>query len=358
MRRSDTKRLNGESDRSARTVKKMKILVTGSAGFIGYHLCDLLLKRGHEVFGVDAYTPYYDVALKQNRHARLIGLNGFESEKLQLEDQEALSRVFNFFKPNVVIHLAAQAGVRYSIENPEAYVLSNLVGTSNLLEQVKAREIQHFMFASTSSVYGGLDKMPFCELDPTDNPMSFYAATKKAGEVLSHSYAHLFDIPTTCFRFFTVYGPWGRPDMALFKFTQAILDSKPIDVFNHGEMYRDFTYVEDLVHAILRLMRLPPALGGEEIAGDSISNNAPWRVVNIGNSKSESLLDFIEALELELGVKAKKNFLPLQAGDVPKTWADCSLLAELTGSRPSTSIEMGIRNFVRWYRQYYENPDR
>ena len=336
----------------------MKVLVTGSAGFIGYHLCDLLLRSGHEVFGVDAYTPYYDVELKQNRHARLNGLNGFDSEKLQLEDAEALSRVFSSFKPNVVIHLAAQAGVRYSIENPEAYVSSNLVGTSNLLERVKKSEIQHFMFASTSSVYGGLEKMPFCETDPTGKPMSFYAATKKAGEVLSHSYAHLFDIPTTCFRFFTVYGPWGRPDMALFKFTKAILDSEPIDVFNHGEMYRDFTYVDDLVQAILRLMYLPPVLGGEEIAGDSISNDAPWRVVNIGNSKSESLLRFVEVLENELGMKAKKNFLPLQAGDVPKTWADCSLLTELTSFKPSTPIGVGIRNFVHWYRQYYENRDR
>ena len=200
--------------------------------------------------------------------------------------------------------------------------------------------------------------MPFRELDPTDNPMSFYAATKKAGEVLSHSYAHLFDIPTTCFRFFTVYGPWGRPDMALFKFTQAILDSKPIDVFNHGEMYRDFTYVGDLVEAIIRLMLLPPIRGEQQIAGDSISNNAPWRVVNIGNSKSESLLKFIEVVEGELGMKAKKKFLPLQAGDVPKTWADCSLLTELTGFKPSTPIETGIKNFVHWYRQYYENPDR
>ena len=350
--------LNGESDRNERTIEKMKILVTGSAGFIGYHLCELLLKEGHEVFGVDAFTPYYDVQLKQDRHTRLNRLNGFNSERLHLEDAEALTRIFSSFAPEVVIHLAAQAGVRYSIDNPEVYVSSNLVGTCNLLEQVKKNEIQHFLFASTSSVYGASTEMPFEEADPSNSPMSFYAATKKAGEVMSHSYAHLFDIPTTCFRFFTVYGPWGRPDMALFKFTRAILDSLPIDVFNHGEMHRDFTYVDDLVQAILRLVTAPPGLEDLKIKNDSKSQSAPWRVVNIGNSKSESLLRFIEVLEGELGEKAKKNFLPLQAGDVPKTWADCSLLTELTGFKPSTPIETGIRNFVHWYRQYYENLDR
>ena len=336
----------------------MKILVTGSAGFIGYHLCDLLLREGHEVFGLDSFTPYYDVELKESRHARLIGFNGFDSENLPLEDAEALSRVFSSFEPEVVIHLAAQAGVRYSIDNPEVYVSSNLVGTCNLLEQVRNSEIQLFMFASTSSVYGGSTKMPFHEADPSNSPMSFYAATKKAGEVISHSYAHLFNIPITCFRFFTVYGPWGRPDMALFKFTRAILDSKPIDVFNYGEMYRDFTYVDDLVQAIKRLMYVPPRAEIEKIGSDSISQDAPWRVVNIGNSKSESLLDFIEALERELGKEAKKNFLPLQPGDVPKTWADCSLLTELTGFKPGTPIETGIRQFVRWYKLYYESPGR
>ena len=357
MRRSDTKTVKSEADRNAQTVERMKILVTGSAGFIGYHLCGLLLKEGHEVFGVDALTPYYDVELKKNRHARLKRLNGFDSEKLALEDAEALSRVFSFFKPNIVIHLAAQAGVRYSIDKPEAYVSSNLVGTCNLLEQVRKSEIHHFMFASTSSVYGGSTKMPFDETDPSNRPLSFYAATKKSGEVISHSYAHLFDIPTTCFRFFTVYGPWGRPDMALFKFTRAILDSEPIDVFNHGEMHRDFTYIDDLVQAILSLMHLAPGLSREEVTDDSILKTAPWRVVNIGNSKSESLLKFIEVLERELGMKAKKNFLPIQAGDVPKTWANCSLLTSLTGFRPSTPIEIGIRHFVRWYRHYYEISD-
>ena len=334
----------------------MTVLITGSAGFIGYHLARLLLSRGVAVVGYDGMTDYYDVRLKQRRHQMLLQNQNFRAQEGMLEDLERLRALALEVKPKVIIHLAAQAGVRYSLENPRAYVDANLVGAFNVMEIARELAVDHLLMASTSTVYGANEKIPFAETDQADAPMTLYAATKKANEAMAHSYAHLHHIPTTMFRFFTVYGPWGRPDMALFKFTKGVLEGTPIDVYNDGDMYRDFTYVTDLVRGIELLIHQPPEMPnerGEPIAGDSLSPNAPHRVVNMGNGDKVRLLDFIEAIETACERKAIKNFMPMQKGDVPATWADNSLLRALTGYAPQTEVREGVQKFVDWYREYY-----
>lgn len=334
----------------------MRVLVTGSAGFIGFSLARRLIADGHTVTGFDGMTPYYDVRLKHKRHALLEQTNGFRAHIGMLEDKDALKRAVDDCEPDMIVHLAAQAGVRYSLENPDAYISANLVGTFNVLEVAREVQPQHLLLASTSSVYGGNEKMPFAETELTDSPMTLYAATKKAGESMSHSYSHLWKIPTTCFRFFTVYGPWGRPDMALFKFVKAIEVGTPIDVYGEGAMNRDFTYVDDLVESIKRLMERPPETGVPvEGITDSLSPVAPWRVVNIAGGRSVGLLEFIETIEKALGKTAIKNMLPMQKGDVKGTHANADLLMALTGNIPTTSVEAGIAEFVKWYRQDYAN---
>lgn len=335
----------------------MKVLITGAVGFIGFHLSNYLLAGGHEVLGIDGMTKYYDVSLKEARLTILRQSNAFSFLQAMLEDKTALEEASDGFAPDVIIHLAAQAGVRYSLEAPEAYISANVVGTFNVLELAKKLRPKHLLIASTSSVYGGNESMPFGEADRTDFPISLYAATKKACEAMSHSYAHLFQIPTTCFRFFTVYGPWGRPDMALFKFVDAIEANKPIDVYGNGEMKRDSTFVGDLVEGIARLMDAVPVVG-QPAAGaiDSLSPVAPWRVVNIAGGQPTQLMDFISAIEAELGKTATKNFMPMQPGDVEATWADSNLLASLTGFVPNTGLTESVSQFVRWYRAYQPRP--
>ncbi|SFP05183.1 NAD-dependent epimerase/dehydratase family protein [Qipengyuania nanhaisediminis] len=332
-------------------------LVTGAAGFIGYFTCKRLLADGFRVIGVDSLSDYYDPGLKRRRQADLLQNPGFRIVNEPIEQSGLLMDFFEAEQPDIVVHLAAQAGVRYSIENPRSYLESNLVGTFELLEAARAHPPEHMLLASTSSAYGANTEMPYRETMKTDHQMSFYAATKKANEAMAHSYAHLFDLPITMFRFFTVYGPWGRPDMALFKFTRAMLSGEPIDVYNHGEMSRDFTYVEDLVEAVRRLIDVPPVRpdGPEDVAeGDSLSPVAPWRIVNIGNSKPVQLGDMIAAIEAALGVTAKRNLMPMQPGDVPATWADAELLRSLTGYVPATDIKDGVARFTQWYRDYYD----
>ena len=332
-------------------------LVTGAAGLIGYFTCKRLLADGFRVIGVDSLSDYYDPALKRRRQSELLQNPGFRIVNAPIEQPALLMDLFEAEKPDVVVHLAAQAGVRYSIENPRSYLESNLVGTFELLEAARAHPPQHMLLASTSSAYGANTEMPYRETMKADHQMSFYAATKKANEAMAHSYAHLFGLPITMFRFFTVYGPWGRPDMALFKFTRAMLCGEPIDVYNHGEMMRDFTYVEDLVEAVRRLIETVPVRPErpEDVEdGDSLSPVAPWRVVNIGNSKPVQLGDMIAAIEDALGVTATRNMMPMQPGDVPATWADAELLRKLTGYVPSTDIEVGVGRFTRWYRDYYD----
>ncbi len=333
----------------------MRILVTGTAGFIGFHLAKRLLGDGHEVVGVDGMTTYYDVKLKEARHAVLKRHNGFSEQILMLEDMAALTGAAEAFEPEVIVHLAAQAGVRYSLENPRAYVESNLVGTFNVMEAARTLAVKHLLLASTSSVYGANQVMPFVETERADHPLTLYAATKKATEQMSHSYSHLWDIPTTVFRFFSVYGPWGRPDMALFKFVRGMLNDTPIDVYNNGVMERDFTYIDDLVEAIVRLVDVAPKRG-EPIAGatDSLSPVAPWRVVNIGRGEPINLMDFIADIEKSLGRKARFNFMPMQPGDVARTFADASLLEALTGYRPSTQVAVGVAAFCDWYKAYHD----
>ena len=333
-----------------------KVLVTGSAGFIGFHLSQLLLDEGFVVVGYDGMTDYYDVRLKERRHQMLLQNQHFSAHVGMLEDFDRLHALALAEKPDVIVHLAAQAGVRYSLENPRAYIEANVVGTFNVMECARELAVDHLLMASTSSVYGANEAMPFTERDKADTPLTIYAATKKATEAMGHSYAHLWNLPVTMFRFFTVYGPWGRPDMALFKFTKGILEGEPIDIYNHGEMWRDFTYVTDLVRGIRLLIDAAPErpASAEDIPEwDSLSPAAPFRVVNIGNNDKVRLEDFVSAIEAECGREAIRNYLPMQTGDVPATWADATLLEGLTGYRPQTDVREGIRRFVAWYRKYY-----
>ncbi|WAC63515.1 NAD-dependent epimerase [Pseudoxanthomonas sp. SL93] len=334
----------------------MRILVTGAAGFIGYHLSERLLARGDEVFGFDNLNAYYDPRLKEARLARLTPHPGFRFAQGALEDRAALDAVFDAFQPQRVVNLAAQAGVRYSLENPHAYIDSNIVGFLNILEACRHRGIEHLVYASSSSVYGANRKLPFAVEDSVDHPVSLYAASKKANELMAHTYSHLFNLPTTGLRFFTVYGPWGRPDMALFLFTRKILAGEPIDVFNHGRHTRDFTYIDDIVEGVVRTLdRVPgPDPHYDPLNPTPASSLAPYRVYNIGNHQPVELLRYIEVLEDCLGRKAEKRLLPMQPGDVPDTYADVEALSRDTGYSPSTSIETGVRRFVDWYRQFYE----
>jgi UDP-glucuronate 4-epimerase len=320
-------------------------------------LAKLLLDEGFAVHGIDAMTDYYDVNIKRRRHQMLLQSSSFSATECWLEEDSRIVEIAHTFKPDVIVHLAGQAGVRYSLENPRAYLESNLVGTFNVMEVARELAIEHLLMASTSSVYGANEEMPYRETDKVDTQLTFYAATKKANEAMAHSYAHLWNIPTTMFRFFTVYGPWGRPDMALFKFVAGILEGRPIDIYNHGEMYRDFTYVEDLVRGIRLLIDVVPerpASVDEIAAGDSLSPVAPYRVVNIGNSEKVRLLDFVAALEAALGIEARRNYMEMQKGDVPATWADASLLKRLTGYQPRTDVKDGIAKFVAWYLDFYK----
>lgn len=332
----------------------MRVLVTGAAGFIGSHLAQRLLARGDEVLGYDNLNAYYDPALKQARLDRLTPHGNFRFVKAALEDAAALGSAFAQFKPQRVVNLAAQAGVRYSLENPQAYIDSNIVGFTNVLESCRHHRVEHLVYASSSSVYGANRKLPFSVDDPVDHPVSLYAATKKANELMAHTYSHLFALPTTGLRFFTVYGPWGRPDMALFKFTRAILQGEAIDVYNHGRMQRDFTYIDDLVEGISRLIdAVPERPAGPVAQGDSLSPVAPYRIVNIGNADPVPLMTFIEAIESATGRKASMNMMDMQPGDVPATWADTGLLTRLTGYSPRTPVPEGVARFVHWYRDYY-----
>ncbi len=327
----------------------MRILVTGSAGFIGFHLCRRLLAEGHDIVGLDGMTNYYDLALKRARHAALLTSNHFQAHEIMLEDESALTRLVQDTRADIVIHLAAQAGVRYSMEAPRSYIDSNIIGTFNLLEALRACPAQHFLMASTSSIYGA-NATPFAEKDRADHQLSFYAATKRATEAMAHSYAHIWNQPTSVLRFFTVYGPWGRPDMALFKFTRAILEGKPIDIYNNGEMQRDFTYVDDCIESIVRLLPLTPTAS----AATNGSPAAPWRVINIAGGRLVELNAYIAAIEKATGRKALRNELPMQPGEPQTTLAATSELEKLTGFLPQTSVEEGVRAFVDWYRDFYK----
>ena len=333
----------------------MKILITGTAGFIGFHLAKLLLDSGFEVLGYDGMTDYYDVNSKQERHKILLKNSNFKAIKGMLEDHDKFNSIANEFHPDIIVHLAAQAGVRYSLENPRSYINSNIIGTFNVMEMARKLKVKHLLMSSSSSVYGANSKMPFTETEKTETQLTIYAATKKANESMAHSYSNLWKIPTTMFRFFTVYGPWGRPDMAYFKFVSAILNDKPIDIYNNGEMYRDFTYIDDLVCGIKLLIDAIPTslVGNKVIKDDSLSPVAPYRVINIGNSNKIKLLDFIEAIEENLGKKAIRNYMPMQQGDVSATWANTSLLKKLTGYTPKTDIKVGVKKFIDWYLSYY-----
>lgn len=333
-----------------------RVFITGTAGFIGFHLAKLLLEEGFIVHGYDGMTDYYDVTLKQRRHQMLLQTPNFMATEGMLEDAALIDRITDDFNPDVIVHLAAQAGVRYSLENPRAYIDSNVIGTFNIMEAARRLEVKHLLMASTSSVYGANEEMPFVETEKADTQLTIYAATKKANESMGHSYAHLWNLPTTMFRFFTVYGTWGRPDLALYKFVDAILDDRPIDIYNHGDMHRDFTYVDDLVRGIRLLIDAVPErpASREDIPDwDSLSPVAPFRIVNIGNSDKVHLLDFIDAIEEALGQKAIRNYMDIQKGDVPATWANAEALQNLTGYRPQTDFKDGIARFVAWFREYY-----
>ena len=331
------------------------VLVTGVAGFIGYHVAEALLARGTQVVGIDNVNDYYDVSLKEARLARLGAREGYSFCRLDLADQRGMERLFREVEPERVVHLAAQAGVRYSLSNPHAYVESNLVGFINILEGCRHHGVKHLVYASSSSVYGLNTRMPFSVRDNVDHPISLYAASKKANELMAHTYSHLYDLPTTGLRFFTVYGPWGRPDMALFLFTKAILAGEPIDVYNHGRMRRDFTYIDDIVEGVVRtLYRIPEGdPNWSPDAPDPAASMAPYRLYNIGNNNPVELMHLIAVLERELGVTAEKNFLPIQPGDVPETYADVDDLMRDVGFKPATAVEDGVRKFVEWYRAFY-----
>jgi UDP-glucuronate 4-epimerase len=339
----------------------MKILITGTAGFIGFHLTNRLLKEGHDVVGVDNINDYYDVNLKKDR----LAYAGIDADKLKantpqvseknpkytfvkadLTNAEAINSLFDKEKPEAVVNLAAQAGVRYSLEHPQTYIDSNITGFLNILEGCRHHDVKHLIYASSSSVYGSNKELPFSTGDRVDNPVSLYAASKKSNELMAHTYSHLFDIPTTGLRFFTVYGPWGRPDMALFIFTKAMIEGEKIDVYNFGKMSRDFTYIDDIVEGITRLIPKPPV--------KSENQNAPYRLFNIGNGSPVELMDFIHEIEENLNAKAEKNLMEIQPGDVPKTWADIDNLTELTGFKPQVSVKKGVKNFIDWYKEYYE----
>lgn len=333
----------------------MKVLVTGAAGFIGSHVCIRLLERGDEVVGLDNLNDYYDVQLKKDRLARFADHSQFRFVRLDVADRSGMESLFAESGFERVVHLAAQAGVRYSLKNPHAYVDSNLVGFMNVLEGCRHHGIEHLVYASSSSVYGANETLPFSVHDNVDHPLSLYAATKKANELMAHAYSHLYGLPTTGLRFFTVYGPWGRPDMALFLFTRAMLEGRPIDVFNHGKMVRDFTYIDDIVEGVIRVLDrvAEPNSDWDGRAPDPGSSRAPWRVYNIGNSSPVELMEYIRAIEAALGVRAEKNLLPMQAGDVPATSADVKDLMEDVGFRPNTSVREGVRRFIQWYKGYY-----
>lgn len=338
----------------------MKVLVTGCAGFIGMHVCHKLLSRGDVVVGVDNMNDYYDVSLKEDRLKQLTLDSRFRFHKLDVADMQSMTDMFSREKPARVIHLAAQAGVRYSLQNPQAYVDSNLAGFVNILEGCRHNQVEHLLYASSSSVYGGNAKLPFSEHDNVDHPVSLYAATKKANELMAHTYSHLFGLSTTGLRFFTVYGPWGRPDMALFLFTKAILEGRAIDVFNHGKMVRDFTFIDDVVEGLVRVIDKPatPDPDWVSIDPDPATSNAPYRVFNIGNSQPIPLMTYIEALERALGMTAVKNFLPMQAGDVLATSANTDELNRWIGFKPDTPVGVGVQRFVDWYRAYYHSGPR
>ncbi|MCK9388178.1 MAG: NAD-dependent epimerase [Sulfuritalea sp.] len=332
----------------------MKVLLTGAAGFIGMHVCERLLARGDEVIGVDNLNDYYDVALKEARLARLTPNPRFRLSRLDIADRDGIAALFASERPQRVINLAAQAGVRYSLQNPHAYVDSNVVGFVNILEGCRHSGVEHFVYASSSSIYGGNERLPFSEHDNVDHPVSIYAATKKSNELMAHTYSHLFNVPTTGLRFFTVYGPWGRPDMALFLFTKAILEDRPIDVFNHGKMRRDFTYIDDIAEGVIRVLDRPPQANPDfdKQVPDPATSWAPYRVFNVGNNQPVELMAYVDALEQALGKKATRNFLPLQDGDVPATYADTTELNRVTGFVPKTPVVDGVRRFVDWYRSY------
>ena len=334
----------------------MKILVTGCAGFIGMHTCQRLLARGDLVVGIDNLNDYYDPSLKEARLARLTSHPSFSFQKLSVEDRFGMVELFSREKPQFVIHLAAQAGVRYSLINPHAYIDANLQGFTNVLEGCRHNNVDHLVYASSSSVYGGNTALPFSEHHNIDHPVSLYAATKKANELMAHTYSHLFHLPTTGLRFFTVYGPWGRPDMALFLFTKAILAGEPINIFNHGNMVRDFTFVEDIVEGVIRVADKPasPNRAFDSSNPDPATSNAPFRVFNIGNNQPIPLMDYIQALESALGLTANKNYLPMQPGDVPATAANTDELNAWVGFKPNTAVQLGVERFVDWYRSYYK----
>ena len=333
-----------------------KILVTGAAGFIGHAYTKRLLEAGHQVLGIDNLDEYYDVSLKEARLKDIGDSNHFEFRQLDIADRDAIAELFAEEKPEIVVNLAAQAGVRYSIENPHAYMDSNYQGFLNILEGCRHNEVEHLIYASSSSVYGANTKVPFELNDHVDHPVSLYAASKKANELMAHTYAHLYGIPCTGLRFFTVYGPWGRPDMAYFKFVKAIYEGEPIDVYNHGDMQRDFTHVDDIAESMLRLIDHVPEVNEnwDSENPDPATSNAPYRIYNIGNSNAEKLMDFIEILEKETGIEAKKNFMEMQPGDVYTTFADVQALEDAIGFKPQTSLEDGLRGFVEWYKDYYD----
>lgn len=333
-----------------------KILVTGAAGFIGFHLSQRLLTRGDQIIGIDNLNNYYDVSLKQARLNILKKQTNFSFYQLELADKIAIEKLFKDHQFDIVVNLAAQAGVRYSLENPHAYIDSNLVGFINILEGCRHSKVQHLVFASSSSVYGANTKIPFSVHDNVDHPVSLYAATKKANELMAHTYSHLYNLPTTGLRFFTVYGPWGRPDMALFIFTKNIIEKKPINVFNYGKMQRDFTYIDDIIEGVVRVMdkTATPNNNWSSNNPDPSSSKAPYKIYNIGNNQPVELMSFIEAIENCLGIKAEKNLLPIQPGDVPLTYANVDDLFEDVGFKPDTSIELGIANFINWYKVFYQ----